>query len=56
LGEIAEVGTGSSNGNEGIENGKYPRYVRSKFIKSIDTFEFDEDAIVIPGEGGVGEI
>ena len=56
LGEIAKVGTGSSNGNEGVENGKYPLFVRSKFIKSIDTFEFDEEAILIPGEGGVGEI
>jgi len=56
LGEIAEVGTGSSNGNEAVENGKYPLFVRSKIVKSINTFEFDEEAIVIPGEGGVGEI
>lgn len=56
LGEVAEIGTGSSNGNEAVEGGKYPLYVRSKFIKYIDTFEFDEEAIIIPGEGGVGDI
>ncbi len=56
LGEVCEVGTGSSNGNEATENGKYPLFVRSKFIKKISTFEFDEEAIIIPGEGGIGEI
>ena len=24
LGKIADIGTGSSNGNEAVENGKYP--------------------------------
>jgi len=56
LGKIAEIGTGSSNGNEATENGRYPLFVRSKTVKAIDTYEFDEEAIVIPGEGGVGEI
>ena len=56
LGEVAEIGTGSSNANEAVENGKYPLFVRSKFVKSINTFEFDEEAILIPGEGGVGDI
>ncbi|MDD2197348.1 MAG: restriction endonuclease subunit S [Bacteroidales bacterium] len=56
LGEVAVIGTGSSNGNEAIENGKYPLFVRSKFIKRINTYEFDEEAIIIPGEGGIGEI
>ena len=39
LGEVAEIGTGSSNGNEatedGTEDGKYPFFVRSKFVKKI---------------------
>ena len=56
LGEVADIGTGSSNGNEAVEGGKYPLFVRSKFIKYLNTFEFDEEAIVIPGEGGVGDI
>ncbi len=56
LKEIAEIGTGSSNGNESTEDGQYPLFVRSKFIKKIDSFEFDEEAIIIPGEGGIGDI
>ena len=53
---IAEVGTGSSNGNEAEVNGKYPFYIRSQTIKQKNKYEFDEEAIIIPGEGGVGDI
>ena len=56
LGEVAKVGTGSSNGNEADENGEYPFFVRSQKIKTKDTFEYDEEAIIIPGEGGIGDI
>lgn len=56
LGEIAKVGTGSSNGNEANENGEYPFFVRSQKIKAKDTYEYDEEAIIIPGEGGIGDI
>ena len=56
LSEVAVIGTGSSNGNEATVDGKYPLFVRSKIIKRIDAFEFDEEAIIIPGEGGIGEI
>ena len=56
LKEVAYIGTGSTNGNEATENGKYPLFVRSKTVKMIDTYEFDEEAIIIPGEGGIGEI
>lgn len=56
LGEVAIVGTGKSNANEQEENGLYPFYVRSKTVKRINKYEFDEEAIIIPGEGGIGEI
>lgn len=56
LGEVSEIGTGKNNTNEQVENGKYPFYVRSKDIKSINNYLFDEEAVIIPGEGGVGEI
>ena len=56
LGEVAVVGTGKSNTNEQEENGLYPFYVRSKTVKRINKYEFDEEAIIIPGEGGIGEI
>jgi type I restriction enzyme S subunit len=56
LGDIAKIGTGSSNTKDADINGKYPFYVRSQDIKQIATYEFDEEAIIIPGEGGIGEI
>ena len=56
LGDVAEVGTGKSNGNEAIENGEFPFFVRSKDVKRLDKYEFDEEAIIIPGEGGIGDI
>ena len=56
LGEVADIGTGSSNREDKGENGSYPFYVRSKNILKADSFEFDEVAIVIPGEGGIGDI
>ena len=56
IGDIAEVGTGSSNGNEAVDNGVYPFFVRSQTIKAKDDYEYDEEAIIIPGEGGIGEI
>lgn len=56
IGAVAEVGTGSSNGNEADENGPYPFFIRSQTIKRKNTFEYDEEAVIIPGEGGVGDI
>jgi len=54
--DLAAVGTGRSDRNHEKPEGAYPFYVRSKDVLFTDTFEFDEQAIVIPGEGGVGEI
>jgi putative type I restriction-modification system S protein len=56
LGEVANIGTGKSNTNEQIEDGDYPFYVRSKIIKRSNKYEFNETAIIIPGEGGIGEV
>ena len=56
LKDVAIIGTGSSNRNESTTEGVYPFYVRSQEIRRIGTYEFDETAIVIPGEGGVGDI
>lgn len=57
LSEIAEIGTGSSNTNEEIENGKYPFFVRSQEVRSKNEYEYDETAIITSGDGvGVGKI
>lgn len=56
IGDIAQIGTGSSDRKDANEGGAYPFYVRSKDVMQIDRYEFDEEAILIPGEGGIGEI
>jgi len=56
LKDIAEVGTGSSDRINAVDDGKYPFYVRSETILRSNRFLFDETAIVIPGEGGIGDI
>ena len=54
--DIAEVGTGSSDRKDANPSGNFPFYVRSKDVLKSDKFLFDETAIVIPGEGGIGDI
>ena len=56
LKEMAEIGTGKSDRKDAVDTGEYPFYVRSKDILRINKFEYDEKAIIIPGEGGIGEI
>jgi len=56
LGEVAEIGTGSSNRQDEDDLGEYPFYVRSKNILRSSSYQFDETAIIIPGEGGIGDI
>jgi len=56
LGEMAEIGTGRSNRQDESKTGPYPFYVRSHVILKASRFEFDEEAIIIPGEGGIGDI
>ena len=56
LGDIAQVKTGSRNNQDKVADGRYPFYVRSAHVESIDSFSYDTEAILIPGEGGIGEI
>ena len=56
LGSLCDIGTGSNNREDANDNGAYHFFVRSKEILRIDKYLFDEEAILIPGEGGVGEI
>ena len=57
LEDIAEIGTGSSNTNEGLEEGLYPFYVRSQDPLWKNEYEYDETAIITAGDGaGVGKV
>ena len=56
LGELAHIKTGSKNNQDKVSDGNYPFFVRSENIERINSFSYDCEAILIPGEGGVGSI
>jgi type I restriction enzyme S subunit len=56
LGEIAHIKTGSRNNQDKAPLGRYPFYVRSATVERIDTYSYDCEAILVPGEGGIGSI
>jgi len=56
LGQVAKVKTGSMNNQDKVEDGEYPFFVRSQSVERIDTFTHDCEAILVPGEGGIGSI
>ena len=56
LTEHCSVTTGNKDLQNKVENGEYPFFVRSSNIERIDSYSFDGEAILIPGDGRVGEI
>lgn len=56
LKNLAEIGTGNSNRQDATEDGRYTFFVRSKDTLKSSSYEYDEEAIIIPGEGGIGEV
>ena len=54
---LAEIGTGSSNTNEAVEDGQYTFFVRSQEPLRKESYEYDETAIITAGDGvGVGKV
>lgn len=56
LGEIAHIKTGGRNNQDKVEAGEYPFFVRSATVERIDSYSYDCEAILVPGEGGIGSI
>lgn len=56
LGEIAHIKTGERNNQDKIPNGEFPFFVRSAEVERIDSYSYDCEAILVPGEGGIGKI
>lgn len=56
LGDVASIKTGNKNNEDKIANGQYPFFVRSSIVERINTYSYDGEAILIPGEGKIGEI
>jgi len=56
LGDIAHIKTGKKNNEDKIKDGAYPFFVRSQTVERINSYSYDGEAILIPGEGGIGSI
>lgn len=56
LGDVSNIKTGKKDNKDKVESGEYPFFVRSPIIERINTYSFDGEAILVPGEGNVGKI
>jgi len=56
LGDVSHIKTGKKNNEDKIEEGAYPFFVRSQTVERINSYCFDGEAILVPGEGNIGSI
>jgi len=56
LGDISEIKTGKKNNEDKVDGGIYPFFVRSQTVERINSYSFEGEAILVPGEGGIGSI
>ena len=57
LGEVATIGTGSHNTQDAIEDGFFTFYARGVTPLKLNSYDFDETAIITAGDGvGVGKV
>ena len=52
----ADIKTGTKNNEDKVKGGKYPFFVRSATVEKINSYGYDCEAILVPGEGNIGEI
>lgn len=56
LGNLSFIKTGSRNNQDQTVDGKYPFFVRSQEVVRINSYSYDCEAVIVPGEGGIGKI
>ncbi len=57
LGEIATIGTGNHDTKDAVADGAYVFYARGRDPLRLESFDFDERAIITAGDGvGVGKV
>lgn len=54
--DICSISNGCMNTQDAKEKGMYPFFIRSEQVMKSDTYVYDEEAILTPGEGRIGEI
>jgi type I restriction enzyme S subunit len=55
IGDLCRIRTGKKDVNEGNPGGQFPFFTCSKEIHYSDTYSFDTEAILVAGNGAVGE-
>ncbi len=53
---LADITTGERDTIDREDSGKYPFFVRSQTVERINTWSFDEEAVLTAGDGHVGKI
>ena len=56
LGDLAKIKTGGRDVQDAESRGLYPFFVRSDKIERINSYSYNGEAILIPGEGNIGKI
>ena len=56
LGDFTQIKTGKKDNQDKVEDGKYPFFVRSEKVERINTYSFNGEAILIPGEGEIEKV
>ena len=56
LGDVTNIKTGSRNQQDSVTNGQYPFFIRCEKIEKHDSYDFDNEAKLVPGDGRIGEI
>ena len=56
LGHVALVSTGSADVQDAVDNGKYPFFVRSEEVRTLNRFTHNTEAVLTAGDGNVGDI
>ena len=56
LGELSSIKTGGSDLQDAVPDGAYPFFVRSDEVERSNRYLYDGEAILVPGEGRLGEI
>lgn len=51
IGELFNIQTGSKNAQDAVENGIYPFFTRALETQTINSFSYDQEALLLPGEG-----
>lgn len=56
LGDVVDTSTGKLNANAMTDDGAYPFFTCSKDVYLTDTYSFDDEALIIAGNGDMGAV